>query len=106
MGRTQRGPTDQKALPPEQIGDSQHTTPPLPPTPPYHSSHIIQTLSNAKSLVGYFPADHDNKERRINNAQAASAAVGGASHVLNITVRAAVGHVKLSHRGWRVNVKL
>lgn len=33
MGRTQRGPTDQKALPPEQIGDSQHTTPPQPPPP-------------------------------------------------------------------------
>lgn len=26
--------------------------------------------------------------------------------VVNITATAAVGHVELSHRGWRVNVKL
>lgn len=74
MGCAQRGPADQKALPPEEVGDSQHAAPP-PPSP-----HIAQTLSNASSLVGYSPVDHDNKERRVNNTQAASAAVGGTSH--------------------------
>ena len=54
------------------IGDSRHTAPHQPP-----SSHIIQAPSNASSLVGYSPVDHDNKERRVNNVQAASAAVGG-----------------------------
>lgn len=63
--RVECGPTDQKALPPEEIGDSQHTAPPP-------SSHIIQALSNASSLVGYSPVDRDNKESRVNNTQAAS----------------------------------
>lgn len=40
--------------------------------------------------------NHDNKERRVNNTQAASAAEGGALHVGNITATGTVGHVKLS----------
>lgn len=85
--------TDQKTLPPEDIGDSQNTAPPP-------SSHIIQVLSNASSLVGYSPVDHGNKERIVNNAQAASAAVGGRLHVGNSN------RGMLSHRGCRVNAKL
>lgn len=74
--------TDQKTLPPEDIGDSQNTAPPP-------SSHIIQVLSNASSLVGYSPVDNGNKERIVNNAQAASAAVGGRLHVGNLTATGA-----------------
>lgn len=77
-GGAQRGPTDQKARPPEEIGDSQHTA-----TPP--SSHIIQTLSNASSLVGSSPGDHDDKEGRVNNVPAADAAVGGGLSVGDTT---------------------
>lgn len=76
-GNTQRGPADQKGLPPEEIGDSQHTG--LPPPPPPPTSY--RPPSNASSLVGCSPMDRDNKERRINNTQAASAAVGGALYV-------------------------
>lgn len=49
--------------------------------------------------------DHYNKERRANKTQAASAPVGGTLDVRNITATGTVGHVKLSRRGFSVNVR-
>lgn len=70
------------ALPPEEIGDSQHAA-------------SFPHRTNASSLVGCSPADRDNKERSVNNTQAASAAVGvGVLNVGNTAAAGTVGQVQ------------